>query len=208
MLCGIRGLSTQGVYYQNEESDWVETLHKGPCTQAQSYVASRTQGDPLCTPLFENLKGLSQAVQSMAPSRGKGKQTICSTCLDCLQTPKQIAKHATCKNVMSPCLQEISLWYLLRPKVKSHQWNKQKRRRKSHKAVKIKAPLCTGKWRLLDMVTSPLSLSSCIKLFVAEERDHFNKEGMKASCKGSLVSACSVWCDLLATQDSLVDQGG
>lgn len=49
-------------------------------------------------------------------------------------------------------------------------------RRKSHKAVKIKVPICTGKWRLLDMVTSPPSLSSCIKSFVAEERDHFNKE--------------------------------
>lgn len=37
-----------------------------------------------------------------------------------------------------PFLQEFSLWYLLRQKVKSHQRRKQEKRRKSHKAVKIK----------------------------------------------------------------------
>lgn len=150
-----------------------------------------------------NVTHPGQAVQSMAPSRGKGKHTICSTCLDCLHTPKQIAKHASCKNVMSPCLQEISLWCLFRSKVKSHQRNKQERRRKSHKAVNVKVPICTGEWRLLDMVTSPPSLSSYITLFVAEERDHFTKE----TPEGSLVPACSVRCDLLATQDPL-EQGG
>lgn len=50
---------------------------------------------------------------------------------------------------------------------------KQIREEEVTKAMKIKVPICSGKWRLLDMVTSP---PSCFKLFVAEERDHFNKE--------------------------------
>lgn len=92
---------------------------------------------------------------------------------------------------------------MLRPKVKSHQRNKQERRRKSHKAVKIKVPICTGKWRLLDMVTSPPSLSSCIKLFVAEQRAHFNREPPREAWSQPAVCDVSSWPHRI-----LVEQGG